>query len=219
MYAPYIEDISTVKVKKYGKNLLNRNATAVFKGMLTFDGSRQTFTSVGGGGDLTTIIGKYKDFVGKTITVSYIFVDYQGSHNSFTTYIQADSTALTSAYRYDPTTKLFEMTYTIPENDTAENLKIRQYVGYITSADGDYITIDNLQVEIGDAVTEYEEYKEPIEYSVSADGTVDGVTSIYPTTTLVTDTAGAVIDCTYNRDINKAFEELYNAIISTGGNV
>jgi hypothetical protein len=58
-----------------------------------------------------------------------------------------------------------------------------------------------------------------IEYPVNADGTVDGVTSIYPTTTLVIDTAGAVIDVEYNRDINKAFAELYNAIISLGGNV
>lgn len=207
-----ISDISTVKVKKYGKNFLNRNATAVFKGMLTFDGSRQTFTSVGGGGDLTTIIGKYKDFVGKTITVSYIFVDHQGSHNSFTTFIQADSTALTSAFNYNSATKLFKMTYTIPENDTAENLSIRQYIGYITSADGDYVTIDNFQVEIGDTVTDWEEYKEPVEYPVSADGIVEGVTSIYPNTTLMTDTAGAVIDCEYNRDANKVIADLENKI-------
>ena len=65
----------------------------------------------------------------------------------------------------------------------------------------------------------YAPYIEPIEYPVSVDGTVEGVTPIYPTTTLMADTEGAVIDCTYNRDINKAFEELYNAIISTGGNV
>jgi hypothetical protein len=35
----------------------------------------------------------------------------------------------------------------------------------------------------------------------------------------LTDTAGAVIDVENNRDINKAFAELYNAIISLGGNV
>jgi hypothetical protein len=85
------------------------------------------------------------------------------------------------------------------------------------------VTVNNLtvypQLEIGTAATEYEPYIEPVEYPVNADGTVDGVTSIYPTTTLLTDTAGAVIDVEYNRDINKAFAELYNAIISLGGNV
>lgn len=100
-------------------------------------------------------------------------------------------------------------------------------------------TVSNLtvypQIEAGTVPTEYSPYvpdisavkmkkyaDEPdaaIEYPVNADGTVDGVTSIYPTTTLATDTAGAVIDVEYNRDINKAFAELYNAIISLGGNV
>ena len=215
-YTPHIEDISTVKVKKYGKNLLNRNATEVTRGTLTFDGSRQTFTSVGGGGDLDTIIGRYKDFVGKTITVSYTFVDFKGSYSVFNTFIQADSNALVYSSTYDKTTKLFKMTYTIPENDSAEFLIIRQYVGYMTSVDGDYVTIDKLQVEIGDAVTEWEEYKELVEYPVSADGTVEGVTSLSPVTTLMTDTAGAVIDATYNADtkkyIDKKFAELQNVV-------
>ena len=60
-------------------------------------------------------------------------------------------------------------------------------------------------------------------HTINADGTVEGVTSVYPTTTLMTDTQGVVLDCEYNRDINKAFAELQtamtNAIISLGGNV
>lgn len=39
-------------------------------------------------------------------------------------------------------------------------------------------------------------------------GTVESVTSIYPSTTIVTDTAGVTIEAEYNRDINKAFAEL-----------
>ena len=45
-------------------------------------------------------------------------------------------------------------------------------------------------------------------YPVSADGTVEGVKSIYPCTTLLTDTAGAVIDCSYNKDANKVVNSL-----------
>lgn len=57
------------------------------------------------------------------------------------------------------------------------------------------------------------------EYIASEDGTVEGVTSLAPSMTLVTDTDNVVIECEYNRDINKAFEEMYNAIISLGGNI
>ena len=67
--------------------------------------------------------------------------------------------------------------------------------------------------------SEYEPYKEPITYTPNTDGTVEGITSLYPVTTLLTDTAGVIVDCEYNRDLNKAFEELTNAIISLGGNV
>ena len=35
----------------------------------------------------------------------------------------------------------------------------------------------------------------------------------------MTDTEGAIIDAEYNRDINKAFAEMQQAIISLGGNV
>jgi hypothetical protein len=75
------------------------------------------------------------------------------------------------------------------------------------------------KLEQGTTATEYEPYIEPVEYVVSADGTVEGVKSIYPATTLTTDTVGALIEVDYNRDINKAFAELQQAIISLGGNV
>ena len=51
------------------------------------------------------------------------------------------------------------------------------------------------------------------QYWVSADGSVDGVTSVYPYTTLSID-RGAVMDCTYNRDLNKVYEEFYRALIA-----
>ena len=56
-------------------------------------------------------------------------------------------------------------------------------------------------------------------YTPNEDGTVEGVTAISPTTTLTTDNSGVVLNCEYNRDINKAFAELQQAIISLGGNV
>ncbi|MBR2934062.1 MAG: hypothetical protein IKB79_00530 [Oscillospiraceae bacterium] len=64
----------------------------------------------------------------------------------------------------------------------------------------------------------YEHYKAET-YTPDADGKVKGVTSYAFATTLLTDTPGVVIDCEYNRDINKAFEQLTQAIISMGGNI
>lgn len=75
------------------------------------------------------------------------------------------------------------------------------------------------QVALGTTLPPYEPYRKPTTYDISTNGTVEGVTSLYPTTTLMSDTEGVVLDVEYNRDINKAFAELQNAIISLGGNI
>lgn len=76
-----------------------------------------------------------------------------------------------------------------------------------------------IQCEIGSTATGYEPYTECGAYSVNADGTVDGIRSIYPSMTFMPDTEGVTLDVEYNRDINKAFAELQTALISMGGNV
>lgn len=58
------------------------------------------------------------------------------------------------------------------------------------------------QLEIGTVKTDYEPYVEPTYYTPNADGIVNGVTSLYPNTTLMTDTEGVTITCEYNKDIN-----------------
>ena len=75
------------------------------------------------------------------------------------------------------------------------------------------------QLEYGSAATSYEPSIEPVSYPVATDGTVEGVKSIYPNTTLLTDMQGVLINCEYHKDINKVIEELTNAIISLGGNI
>lgn len=86
------------------------------------------------------------------------------------------------------------------------------------------------QLEIGTTATEFAPYVPDIsavkvivngnEYSVNDDGTVNGtIKSAYPITTITTDTDGAIVECEYNRDINKAFAEVYSAFVAMGGNV
>lgn len=80
----------------------------------------------------------------------------------------------------------------------------------------------DIQIEKGSVATEYTppvkdlsavklsvEGKDGIlTYTVNADGTVDGVTSIAPSTTLTTDAEGALIECEYNKDANKVVKSL-----------
>ena len=106
--------------------------------------------------------------------------------------------------------------FTLPEN---AYWAMVCFAAYSPSAASEELIFSNIQLELGATATEYESYKTPTEYTPSADGTVSGVKSLYPTTTLMTDTEGAIIEAEYNRDINKAFAELQQAILSMGGNV
>lgn len=74
----------------------------------------------------------------------------------------------------------------------------------------------NIQIEAGNKKTAFEPCVVSAEYTVNEDGVE--VVGMHPTTTLVVDAEGATINCTYNRDINKAFEEIRQAILSLGGN-
>lgn len=97
------------------------------------------------------------------------------------------------------------------------------------------VTVSNLvfkpQFEIGETATEFCKYVDVSKvsvicgnenYPVNADGTVEGIKSIYPITTLETDTECATITAEYNKDINKLandfnadMENLYNTKADT----
>ncbi len=105
-------------------------------------------------------------------------------------------------------------------NDSSSRLSITtpENCRYIAVGWGD--VYEDFQIEQGAATTEFEPHREPIEYDISADGTVDGIYSEgHSFMTLYSDTEDVTISVEYNRDLNKAFEEIYNAIISLGGNV
>ena len=71
---------------------------------------------------------------------------------------------------------------------------------------GDVVSNETIypQLELGATATEYEPYKAPQIATAAADGTVEGITSLSPTMTLLTDTPGTVINCEYTKDTNKA---------------
>lgn len=203
--APYIPDISVVKVKKMGKNLIPYpyvNTTKTLNGITFTDNGDGSITING-----TATADAYFTLASKdTIKTPHLAAGSYtiSGHNSN---IIINATKNGSWWFQDGTGAFNEgdtftgMSIVVPKGRTFNNVTIYP------------------QLEMGAAATEREPYIAPVEYAVNADGTVEGVLPIYPTTTLMTDTAGAVIDVEYNRDINKAFAELYNAIISLGGNV
>ena len=67
-----------------------------------------------------------------------------------------------------------------------------------------------LQFEKGNNKTEYETSNFST-YTPNADGTIEGITSLSPTMTLLTDNAGAVIHCEYNKDTNRALAAMKTA--------
>jgi hypothetical protein len=73
--------------------------------------------------------------------------------------------------------------------------------------------IEWMQLEADTKATEYEPYKEPTEYAISADGTVEGVTVIYPTTTIVA--PGARIEVKYNVDTKKYIDNKFSELQAT----
>lgn len=60
------------------------------------------------------------------------------------------------------------------------------YLGAFVGPDkiSECIQLCNLQIELGNVGTDYEPYIAPTEFTPNADGTVDGITSLYPNTTL-----------------------------------
>lgn len=213
-YTPYIEDLSAVKVLKFGKNLLPYpyDFTTQSKGGVNCLIAEDGHISLSGTATVTASfeVKKFKVKKGVEYTLS---LDLDSSHFSSKTcqvWLKTDSGVLVDHLYLicKDRPKTF-----IPLADGNVTLLIQVYVGYTVGLHFKAL------LELGNTATDHEQYIEPTEYTVNADGTVAGVTSLSPTTTLMTDVEGAIIDVEYNRDINKAFDELKNAIIALGGNV
>jgi hypothetical protein len=204
-----VEDVSAVKVQRWGKNLFNNDTNKIAKvnyiGQSGSVGARYGYAIHLPAGTYTAH-AQYREDLELTFDHSYVYGLINTKDGAFVqaaNLSQADST--------------FTVTATLNEGDVwyiydgiashTETLAKKLFKGV------------DIQFEPGTTVTDFAPYIAPTEYAVNEDGTVDGVTALFPTTTITTDTAGAIIECEYNRDINKAFAELQQAIISMGGNV
>lgn len=88
-----------------------------------------------------------------------------------------------------------------------EEFCINRFVVYIKAGATEAINAKYyIQVEVGENTTDYEAYKGVSTYTPEADGTVNGITSLSPTMTLLTDKAGVTIEAEYNQDSNSVRE-------------
>lgn len=212
-----VTDLTAVKVKKQGKNLIpfpyldlklgttttnGIDFTVYEDGSILINGTATISTSKYLYGSKTGMLGLKS---GITISGSKNASDDTQQANVYFMCNYYDSTGTMHQGLVASTTSIGTKTIT----DNWKGLGI-----YINIPKGK--TLNNLlikpQLKIGTTATDYELYISPIEYIPNADGTVEGVTSLYPNTTLTTDTDGVIINCEYYKDVDKAFDELTQAI-------
>lgn len=192
-----VEDLSAVSVKRYGKNLCELG-TKEFK-------------------KAANCTLKHPLKAGITYQVSALIESTDTDHER----------CLIGFWNLETNTNACATNFQLARNDanayteftpTKDVTRIDLYAALSWSeGDGDTATWKNIMIVPKGVSRNYEPFIEPTTYTPNENGIVEGVTSLYPSMTLTTDTSGVVIDAEYNRDINKAFAELQNAIINLGG--
>jgi hypothetical protein len=215
-YIPYI-DPSTVTVTRCGKNLSKQSH-------ITIKGTVSTNGSIGGfhGGILarnmrvqpgaTYVVSMVKP---NEVTNPCVFF-YNGNLSDASITHTACYTELVIGGRGE---QISALKGAVTNNNNFE------YMAVTTGNESNYaenteisISIRNLQIEVGEKATAFETYNSA-EYTPASDGTVEGVTSLSPYMTILTDTEGAIVECEYNRDSTKVIEKLFDAVAALGGTV
>ena len=195
-YTPYISDLTDVKVTKLGKNLFDKDNPNKINGYFSADGD--SISPVPSTRSIYLACKPNTSYTASKITSARFAL-------GFTSEVPAGGVEVNGvAFSSSGATTL---TSTSPAD--AKYLVVWFYhQSYDTGITEDEI-MNTIQVELGSAATEYEAYVTPVEYTPDSDGTVDDVMSLYPNTTLMTDTTGAIIDCEYNADIKKYIDKKF----------
>jgi hypothetical protein len=231
-------DYSAVSLKKCGKNLLESDgySAASYQGVLANTSYGTTISTTEAVNGLTVTQSKYPTPSALTSYENGYFFIFLKSIPSYGEYytISCDIEILDNPLGADVFQFLFcgsGGTYSSFFNDKAFEVGRKYRVhGYWTFADngkssievrncGMSLILSNIQLEKGVAATEFEPVEKPVTYVANADGRVEGVTSLYPETNLVTDDTDVKITAVYHRDINQVIRRLESALIHIGDEV
>ena len=209
-YIPW-SDATTANVMRCGKNLL--------------DLSRATFTSATRNDAVNGITCKINNSYYSGIRIDYLNDFLLANKGKTLTFSIADAIegAMISLLIYGTRTSgktnqegsftgKREISFPISKEFTAiTGLEVR--VNRKTTAFTDTATVvRNMQVEVADSATDFEVFKESETYTPGADGTVEGVTSLSPTMTLLASKGNVLVEVEYNRDINPTIVKLLNGL-------
>ena len=221
-------DFTSVTLKKYGKNLFNpevATGTACFSfeenGEKVFTNAKHndpTFSQREYVGIDVSEIWEVANKLKSKVTISFdIKSAVEGQMQTYTlgkrsfSHSSANKRTFTSTAEWQRYSWVGYPNYN--ETSAAQDNCILSFYGEYGTGVVPYVK--NIQIELGGVETELCQFQSEI-CKPNADGTVDGVTSLYPTTTLLTDNADVTITAEYNRDLNKAFAEIYQAIATMG---
>lgn len=190
-YTPYISDFSGIEVSRYGKNLFDKSIPYT------------DWVSVGGG------YREIKIYVGYNPVAVSVMKKYTPPEKEGILQVKfGEGQAVSSIYN------------TNNEGACKQSVTSTSTDGYViiraTSPAYDGFK-DEIMIELGTTSTEYEPYITPQTAYATTDGTVNGLTSISPTMTLISDNDDATINCTYYRDIDTYIDNLNTAVALSGG--
>lgn len=188
-----IADGSTVEVSRYGKNLCSNIYT-----------------------DYADTGYKSLYIANEPLIMSFIdkdtSVDVSGCYFGFTT-----DPNVAKEYRWIVNNGVVSSSKT---NDAVQNGKQCPYLFMHPKTEETFNKLMQrwyIQVELGKASTDYTPYIESTTYTANADGTVEGIKSISPNMTLLTNNNGVVINANYLRDIDTYINNLITDIALSGG--
>ena len=227
-YTPYISDLSTVAVRAAGKNLIDyrlwKNSTTVSGVTVQYLANEDCFVLNGTATSAAMLASSHISPIpckNKTFSISAI---YLSGNITYPTGENKHAAFYTGSYvRASQTTNLLDTpNFTTANVSVTETLTSAEHIDcawfYITPG----VCFENykvrIQFELGTAATDYEPYSATV-YTADSNGEVAGVLSKYPVTSLIAENSGVVLTAEYNRDVNKAFAALQQAVISLGGTV
>jgi len=200
-YEPYI-DPTTVTVTRCGRNLLPKHETAR--------------TNSGNGVTQKMNIDGSVTITGTATEPAYLGIDNIYNLTKGVYHVTGNTSAecLLIAGAYLGDTYVFEAqdrgegVILDLTDKTFDHVRVMMYVPQGTTVSKTIYPM--LSTDIGG-----KEYERPAGTSIhipSSDGTVDGIISLSPNMTLLTDTAGMIVECEYNKDTNKVIRKIADAL-------
>ena len=205
-YAPYVAEDVQVTVKSYGKNLIPYPYSSQFENNTTYIKNGITFTK-NDNGSITlngTATADADAFIYSSVSKPYPLM---AGYYCFSGSISNDIFIKIDKRDANGTVKWNWGNYTNKIGEANEGDMLHAISIYVKSG----TVCDNVvvypQMERGTVVSSYEQYRgETVTTTIAEGAELD---SVPPNMTIYTDTAGAVMECRYNRDINIVLNKVH----------